>query len=112
VNSSFAPAVIRNNPGAGAPAKYFAAAKSDDRNLCVVYVPEDRTVEVVMELIPASPNVSWFNPRQSETNHAVGVVTTDTIQFPTPTEGDWILLMKMDKKEEPPAADKPKGTGK
>ena len=106
-----APAVIRGNPGAGAPAKYFAAAKSDDRNLCVVYVPEDRTVEVQMSLIPSSPIVSWFNPRRIETNtiNAVGVVTSDTIQFPTPDVGDWILLMKMDKKDEPLAADKPKG---
>jgi len=107
-----APPVVRNNPGVGAPARYFAAAKSDDRNLCAIYVPDERTVEVVMSLIPASPIVSWFNPRQSETNHAVGVVTSDTIQFPTPTEGDWVLLMKMDKKEEPPAAEKPKGTEK
>ncbi|HEU0011375.1 MAG TPA: DUF4038 domain-containing protein [Verrucomicrobiae bacterium] len=109
-----APAVIRNNPGAGAPAKYFAAAKSDDRNLCVVYVPEDRTVEVLMSLIPSSPVVSWFNPRRIETNtiNAVGVVTSDTIQFPTPDVGDWLLLLKMDKKEEPPAAEKPKGTAK
>lgn len=95
-----APAAIRANPGAAAPAKYYAAAKSDDRNLCAIYVPEDRTVEVLLNLMPASPNVSWFNPRTGEKSPAVAVVTADTCQFPTPADGDWVLFMKMEKKEE------------
>ena len=107
-----APAAIRANPGATAPAKSFAAAKSDDRNLCAIYVPEDRTAEVLLNLMPASPNVSWFNPRTGEKSPAVAVVTSDTCQFPTPAEGDWVLFMKMEKKEDKPAAEKPAGGDK
>ena len=98
--------MIRSNPGVAAPQKNFAAAKSDDRNLCAIYVPEDRTVEVVLSLMPASPNVTWFNPRTGEKSPAVAVVTSDTCQFPTPAEGDWVLFMKMEKKEDKPAAEK------
>ncbi|MEY2411225.1 MAG: hypothetical protein QOF48_3895 [Verrucomicrobiota bacterium] len=97
-----APAMIRGNPGTSAPQNYLAAAKSDDRNLCAIYVPEARTVEVLLNLMPASPNVSWFNPRTGEKSPAVAVVTSDTCQFPTPSEGDWILFMKMEKTDVKP----------
>ena len=104
-----APIVVVNNPGTQAPAKFIAGAKSDDKDLMVVYVPEDRTVEIKLNLMPASPNVTWFNPRTGEKSPAVAVVTTDTCQFPTPAEGDWILFMKSDKKDaEPAPAEAPK----
>jgi hypothetical protein len=102
-----APVVVVNNPGTQSPAKYIAGAKSDDKELMVVYVPEDRTVEIKLDLMPSSPNVSWFNPRTGEKSPAVAVVTANTCQFPTPAEGDWILFMKMDKKP-PGEPDKPK----
>ncbi|MFM1770531.1 MAG: hypothetical protein RJA22_3060 [Verrucomicrobiota bacterium] len=91
------------NPGAAIPAKHVTGAKSDDRNLCVLYIPEDRTVEVKLDLMPTSPNVTWFNPRTGEKSPAVAVVTQTTCQFPTPAEGDWILFMTMEKKEAEPA---------
>jgi len=91
------------NPGAALPAAFITGSKSDDRNLCVLYIPQDRTVEVKLDLMPTSPNVSWFNPRTGEKSPAVAVVTQTTCQFPTPAEGDWILFMTMEKKE--PAKD-------
>jgi hypothetical protein len=94
-----APIIVVNNPGLAAPAKYIAGAKSDDKELMVVYVPEDRTVEIKLDLMPPSPNVTWFNPRNGEKSPAVAVVTANTCQFPTPAEGDWILFMKTDRKQ-------------
>jgi hypothetical protein len=94
-----APVVVVNNPGAQAPPKFIAGAKTDDKELMVVYVPEDRTVEIKLDLMPPSPNVTWFNPRTGEKSPAVAVVTANTCQFPTPSEGDWILFMKTDKKQ-------------
>jgi hypothetical protein len=73
----------------------------------VVYVPEDRTVEIKLDLMPPSPNVTWFNPRTGEKSPAVAVVTANTCQFPTPAEGDWILFMKTDRKQAA-EAEKPK----
>jgi Protein of unknown function (DUF4038)/Domain of unknown function (DUF5060)/Putative collagen-binding domain of a collagenase len=89
-----APVSVVNQPGAQNPAKYIAAAKSDQKDLMVLYIPEDRSVEVKLNLMPDAPNVTWVNPRTGERSPAVAVVTTDTCQFPTPTEGDWILFMK------------------
>jgi hypothetical protein len=94
-----APTVVVNNPGAQTPSKFIAGAKTDDKELMVVYVPEDRTVEIKLDLMPPSPNVTWFNPRSGEKSPAVAVVTANTCQFPTPAEGDWILFMKTDKKQ-------------
>lgn len=94
-----APVMVVGNPGAGKPAKHLAGAKSDDKELCVIYIPEERTVEIKLDSMPPSPNVSWFNPRTGEKSPAVAVVTASTCQFPTPSEGDWILWMKTEKKE-------------
>jgi hypothetical protein len=106
-----APVVVVNNPGAQTPAKFIAGAKTDDKELMVVYVPEDRTVEIKLDSMPPSPNVTWFNPRTGEKSPAVAVVTANTCQFPTPAEGDWILFMKTDKKQageaEKPKEEKP-----
>lgn len=93
-----APVAVVNQPGNQAAHRYVAAAKSDQRDLLVLYVPEDRTVEVKLDLMPESPNVTWVNPRTGERSPAVAVVTASTCQFPTPAEGDWILFMKMEKK--------------
>ena len=87
-----------NQPGNQAANRFVAAAKSDKRDLLVIYAPEDRTIEVKLDLMPESPNVTWVNPRTGERSPAVAVVTASTCQFPTPAEGDWILFMKMEKK--------------
>jgi hypothetical protein len=94
-----APVAVVNQPGNQAPSRFIAAAKSDRRDLLVLYVPEDRTVEVKLDLMPESPSVTWVNPRTGERSPAVAVVTATTCQFPTPAEGDWILFMKMEKKQ-------------
>src|SRR5206468_12403852 len=96
-----APVAVVNNPGAQSPAKYIAAAKSDERDLMVVYVPEDRTVEIRLDAMPTSPEVTWISPSTGKKSTMVGVVTANSCQFPTPSEGDWILFMKMENKESP-----------
>jgi hypothetical protein len=91
------PVFVVNQPGKDKPSHYLAAARTDNKDLMIVYVPEDRTVEVKLDSLPPAPNVNWFNPRTGETSPAVGVVTTDTCQFPTPAEGDWLLVIKSGK---------------
>jgi hypothetical protein len=107
------PVFVVNNPGREKPAKYVAAARTDQKDVMLVYVPEDRTIEIKLTALPPSPNIGWVNPRNGQSSPAVAVVTTDTCQFPTPEEGDWILVMKTGptpEAEEAPAAkstDKP-----
>jgi len=97
-----APVIVVKQPGTTDPAQYIAAAKTDQKDLCVVYVPSVRTVEIKLNALPPSPNITWVNPRTGEQSPAVAVVTSNTCQFPTPAEGDWILLMRTDKQ---PVAD-------
>jgi hypothetical protein len=88
-----APEAVVNNPGNQSARKYIAAARSEKKDLTLVYVPEERTIEVLLTALPPSPEVRWFNPRTGETSAAVAVITDTTAQFPTPGEGDWILWM-------------------
>ncbi len=101
---------IVNQPGKQDPRKFIAAGRTYPNDLMVIYVPEDRTVEVKLDAMPPSPQVTWFNPRTGEKSPAVGVVTTSTCQFPSPAEGDWILYMYTQTEKEKAkakAADKP-----
>lgn len=96
------PEAVVNNPGTQSPRKYIAAAGTEKKDLLLVYVPEDRTVEVLLESLPPSPEVRWWNPRTGEKSPAVAVVTDRTCQFPTPAEGDWILVMHTQEKKDAP----------
>ncbi len=93
------PSAIANNPGNQSPRRYIAAARSVKKDLTLVYVPEERTVEVMLDALPPSPEVRWWNPRTGEKSPAVAVVTEKTCQFPTPAEGDWILVMQTQEKK-------------
>jgi hypothetical protein len=74
--------------------RQVAAASSPEKNLALVYVPEGRSVELNLGSVPASPAVTWFNPRTGQSTPAVAVVSGGKIQFPTPAEGDWLLVAR------------------
>ncbi|HOX55771.1 MAG TPA: DUF4038 domain-containing protein [Verrucomicrobiota bacterium] len=88
---------IATQPGSESPRRFIAAASADPNTLSLVYVPEDRTLEMVLSALPAAPVVSWFNPRSGENNAAVAVVGGSSCQFPTPDAGDWLLRLNAGK---------------
>ena len=88
---------IAAQPGKESPGRYIVAAATTAKDLSLVYVPEDRTLELLLEAMPRSPSVGWFNPRTGENNPAVAVVTGSACQFPTPNPGDWLLMTKAGK---------------
>jgi Protein of unknown function (DUF4038)/Domain of unknown function (DUF5060)/Putative collagen-binding domain of a collagenase len=91
------PEFIAVQPGTMSPERYIASAGTEAKDLSVVYVPQERTLEIVLEALPASPSVSWFNPRTGQNSPAVAVVGGRSCQFPTPEPGDWLLVMKAGK---------------
>jgi hypothetical protein len=91
------PEFVAAQPGSVAPERFIASAGTETKDLSVVYVPQERTLEIVMETLPASPSVSWFNPRTGQNSPAVAVVGGRSCQFPTPEPGDWLLVMKAGK---------------
>jgi hypothetical protein len=86
-----APEAVANQPGRVEPRRFIAAARTDERDLLVLYVPEDRAVDVNAGMLPPAPQASWFNPRTGETSTAVGEAVDGARRFRTPSEGDWIL---------------------
>ncbi len=88
---------VASQPGDQSPSKFIAAAATDDKTLSVVYVPEERTLQLFLEALPHPPSVAWFNPRTGGHNPAVAVVSGTACQFPTPEPGDWLLVTEAGK---------------
>jgi hypothetical protein len=93
-----APEAVVNAGAQQSPRRYNAAARSEKGDLLVVYVPEDRNLDVVLKALPPAPQVTWVDPRTGQKHPAVAVVTERAAQFPTPGEGDWLLLAKSQKR--------------
>jgi hypothetical protein len=89
--------MLVEQPGMQTTQELTTAVSTAEKDLAFVYVPEARTVEVKVEAMPASPTISWINPRTGEQSAAVAVVSGSTCQFPTPGPGDWILSMRAGK---------------
>jgi len=91
------PKAIASQPGQLSPRRFIAAAGTEANDLSLVYVPEDRTLELFLDALPRSPLVNWFNPRTGNKHPSVAVVSASTCQFPTPDPGDWLLVIKAGK---------------
>jgi hypothetical protein len=73
------------------------AASTLAKDLTLVYLPQPSPVDVYLQAMPASPLISWLEPRQGSTRSAVAVVSGSVCQFPPPGEGDWVLAIKSSK---------------
>ncbi|HWX21152.1 MAG TPA: DUF4038 domain-containing protein, partial [Candidatus Binatia bacterium] len=91
------PKLVPTQPGDLSPRRYIVSAATEGKDHALIYVPEDRTVELSLEELPTSPTVSWFNPRTGDNSPAVAVVGGRTCQFPTPDPGDWVLVIRAGK---------------
>lgn len=81
-----APDVLAAQPGNENPQKFIPAAATQDRGVCVVYVPDGG--EVALKDIPARAEL--FNPRTGE---RFGVVErAATIKMPDAE--DWVLILR------------------
>jgi hypothetical protein len=92
-----APEVLSNQPDGQAAQRHIAAARSEAGDLLVVYVPEDRAVDVFQKSLPPNFSASWFNVRTGQSAPVVAVVNDRSIQFATPDQGDWVLLLRSSK---------------
>ena len=95
--SPHAKRVFASQPGSASPRQFIAAASAEPNTLSLIYVPEDRSVEVLTAALPQSPSVGWLNPRTGESSPAVAVVGGSNCKFPTPEPGDWLLVVKVGK---------------
>ena len=88
------PRAIPNQPGVQSPRRFVAGEGTEDRDLLVVYVPEDRNVDVALGALPESPTMSWVSTRDGKRRSAIPDLGTETARFSTPDPGDWVLAIK------------------
>ena len=88
-----APALLAEQPGAGAPARFIASAASGTGDLAIMYSPEVPTITLKAETAPRG-DATWFNPRTGARSAATGVRLESTVRFDAPGEGDWVLVFK------------------
>ena len=84
-------------PGLQSPSRHVAAAANESQNLTLVYVPQDRAVEISLGAMPKSPTVNWFNASTGDISPAVAALKETSCQFATPRQGDWLLVVKAGK---------------
>lgn len=87
------PQFLAAQPGDAAPGRYIAASGLSNKALTLVYVPEDRQLELFSEVLPLAPTITWLNPRTGESSEAVAILGR-TCQIPTPDPGDWLLIVR------------------
>src|ERR1051325_1358086 len=65
-----------------------------DNTQTMQFTTRDRLLELKLDALPVSPQFIWLNPRTGKKTPAVAIVLGETAQFPTPQEGEWILVVK------------------
>ena len=88
------PKLIVSHPDNAQRAGKTVAAGTEAKDLVVAYVAPGGSLELLVEGLPSSPVVSWFNPRTGKSSPAVAVVTGSSCQFPSPEPGDEVLVAK------------------
>jgi hypothetical protein len=81
------------------PTSQIAAAKTESRDMAMIYSPQERIVSIAPETIPANGKTTWLNPRTGETRAANSQANAASLRFETPTAGDWLLMVSAARKE-------------
>src|SRR5262249_8306310 len=53
------PNFINAQPGSASPRRFLAAGGTESKDLAIVYAPEDRTLEILLDALPSAPTVTW-----------------------------------------------------
>jgi hypothetical protein len=92
-----APQLLMSQPGTADPKRFISAAMTEQKDLGVIYVPADRSVEISLAQLSSmaggSPQLTWVNPRTGERRGVAAVVGEKSCQVPVPDEKDWLLLI-------------------
>ena len=87
-------AVLALQPGTEAVTRFISAAQTRDKDLTVLYTPVDRTVALNAAALPPGVTGQWFDPRTGARSGASGNSAGNALEFSTPEEGDWLLVLK------------------
>ena len=83
--------LLASQPGGDDPARFVAAARTEDGDTAVLYLPVGGEVTLVPESLQDGLSATWFNPRDgSETP----VESTESNTYTAPDNQDWVLLLQ------------------
>ena len=85
--------MIVQQPGKEEPNRFVAAARTDNGDLAVVYLPEGGVIDLQVESVKRPTVARWFNPRAGEWTTS-GTVTKATQIFNAPDKDDWVLCIE------------------
>jgi len=88
------PQALADVPDPQIPRKQNVAVTTENRDLILVYVPEERAVSVAMRVLPPRTVATWFDPRTGNVSPANAIGGTGAYRFDTPGPGDWLLVLK------------------
>jgi hypothetical protein len=90
-----APELLAEQPGEATAERSIAAARTEEGDTAVLYIPEDRIVRLRGD-VARGMHVTWFDPRTGvrQPTESPAPDGSGTITFTTPAPGDWVLLLK------------------
>lgn len=88
-----APGLVVNQPGELTPSRHIAAAQAEAGDLALIYIPEDRQVELNLAGLQPDLAMQWFDPRTGKRSSVTVPVTGGLCRIETPAPGDWVLLL-------------------
>lgn len=88
-----APALLVSQPGEISPSRYIAASQAAEGDLAVIYIPEERQVELNLTSLRPGLSMQWFDPRTGDHHPLAPPGAGDVCHLETPAPGDWVLLL-------------------
>jgi hypothetical protein len=88
-----APGLVAYQPGETTPSRHIAAACSEAGDLALLYIPEDRQVELNLSGLHPGLTMQWVDPRTGKRSSFTAPVTGGLCRLETPAPGDWLLLL-------------------
>jgi len=88
-----AQAVLTEQPGKEDASKFIAAAKSEQGDLLVIYLPEGGSVTIKTNLLKNGLTARWYHPRTGGWLDA-GKIEKSPQTFQTADLNDWVLLIE------------------
>ena len=86
------PEILCRQPGFEDPARFIAAARTDDRKLAVLYVPCGGEVDINPAALRPGMQMRWFGPRTGEWTDAPAL-PEQRLVLKTPDSNDWVLCI-------------------
>ncbi|MBN1807321.1 MAG: DUF4038 domain-containing protein [Sedimentisphaerales bacterium] len=85
--------IIIDQPGIEDASKFIAAAKSDEADIAVIYLPEGGSVTLKTDSIPKDATARWYHPRTGGWLDA-GKIEKSPQNFKAADRNDWVLLIQ------------------